>query len=350
MLSKDQKQSVASGGTAVQASGNVTIINSGITTSEARAIALDVAKATFYELSGVARDIASERVEEITNRVIEKLEKENPSGLQKAQDPDFQYALLTVQKEFARTGDVDLGDLLVDLLVDRSKQDQRNILQIVLNESLAVAPKLTDEQLAALAVVFLFRYTINNQIGSHVQFGDYLDKHIVPFSAIIPKTTTSYQHLEFAGCGTTLIGKTLEEIFCNNYPGLFLKGFDREEVASRGISVGVDSKFFTSCLTNPDKLQNNALTKRVIENQIATKELSPEDGGKLLALFDDFKLSPSQVKDKVIQIRPYMAEVFNIWSTTSMQSFTLTSVGMAIGHANIKRLVGEFTALDEWIN
>lgn len=283
MLSKDQKQSVASGGTAVQASGNVTIINSGITTAEARAIALDVAKATFYELSGHARDIASERVEEITNRVIEKLEKDNPRGIQKAQDPDFQYSLLTVQKEFARTGDVNLGDLLVDLLVDRSKQDQRNILQIVLNESLAVAPKLTDEQLSALAVVFLFRYTINNKVLSHELFGIYLDDHIANLAAKLPRTLASYQHLEFAGCGTTLVGKSLEEIFLENYQGLFLKGFDKEEVASRGISVGIDSEFFIPCLTNPVKLQNNALNKKALEKIIANRQLNPEDGGKLLA-------------------------------------------------------------------
>lgn len=100
-----------------------------MTSSEARAIALDVAKATFYELSSVAKETANIRVEEITDQVIKKLENDYPAGLQKANDPDFQYALFTVQKEYARNGDKDLGDLLVDLLVDRSKQDQRDTLR-----------------------------------------------------------------------------------------------------------------------------------------------------------------------------------------------------------------------------
>ena len=91
MLNKKQDQAVAEGGAALQAGGDMNVINTGLTVLEARAIAFDVAKATFYELTGVARDTASSRVEEITNRVIEKLEKEYPAGLQKAQDPGFQY-------------------------------------------------------------------------------------------------------------------------------------------------------------------------------------------------------------------------------------------------------------------
>lgn len=230
MLDKKQDQAVGDGASALQAGGDITVINTGITVLEARAIALDVAKATFYELSGVARDTAASRVEEITNQVIERLEKEYPAGLQKAQDPDFQYSLLTVQKEFARNGDTDLGSLLVDLLVDRSKQDQRDILQIVLNESLATAPKLTNSQLSALALIFLFRYTQNTSVGNHDLFGNYLDRCASPFVDKLPKSQASYQHLEFAGCGTALVGPPLEEQLGNTYQGLFLNGFSSEEI------------------------------------------------------------------------------------------------------------------------
>lgn len=182
MLNKDQSQEASNGATAIQAGGNVSVINVGVSASEARAIALDVAKATFHELSGAAREMASGRVEEITDKVIEKLEREFPDGLQKAKDPDFQYALFTVQKQYARNGDKDLGDLLVDLLVDRSKQDQRDILQIVLNESIETAPKLTEAQLSNLAIIFLFRYTQNQGIGNHQMLGTYFDCNVLPFS------------------------------------------------------------------------------------------------------------------------------------------------------------------------
>jgi len=312
---------------------------------------LDVAKATFYELTGAAKETASVRVEEITDQVIKKLEKDFPAGLQKAKDPDFQYALYTVQKEYARNGDKDLGDLLVDLLVDRSKQDQRDILQIVLNESLATAPKLTDTHLAALAVIFLFKYTQNFGIGNHQMFGDYLDKHLLPFVSKLSKNHAGYQHLQFSGCGSIgLGGNSLEGILGTVYQGQFLKGFDQSEIANRAISVGVDARFFIPCLNDATKLQVNANSKENLEKLLDAQGVSSEDRAKILGLFDLGKMSEPEIKEKLIAIRPYMAEVFEIWTNSPMQTFTLTSVGMAIGHANIKRLIGEFASLAIWIN
>lgn len=351
MLSNDQSQDVGNSATAIQAGGSVTVINVGITAAEARAIALDVARATFYELTGAAKDTASIRVEEITDQVIKKLEKDFPAGLQKAKDPDFQYALFTVQKEYARNGDKDLGDLLVDLLVDRSKQDQRDILQIVLNESLSTAPKLTDTHLAALAVVFLFKYTQNHGVGNHQTFGEYLDKQLFPFVSKLSRNKAGYQHLEFTGCGSIgLAVNSLEGILGTTYQGQFLKGFDLSEIASRAISVGPDSRFFLPCLNDVSKLQVRANSKENLERYLDAEGVSLEDRARIVELFDLGKMSESEIKEKVIDLRPYMAEVFDIWTNSPMQTFTLTSVGMAIGHANIKRLIGEFASLSRWVN
>ena len=107
MLSKDQEQNVAEGSTAIQAGGNVTITKTGLTYAEVRNVALDVFRANFYELAGVAKETAKARAEEITEGFLSKLQKEYPAGLEKSHDPDFQFALFTVQKEYARNGDKD---------------------------------------------------------------------------------------------------------------------------------------------------------------------------------------------------------------------------------------------------
>lgn len=153
------------------------IINQGITYADVREIVLDVFRFNFIQLSQQAMDIAKARAEEITDKFLKQLERQHNEGITNAQDPDFQYALFTVQKEYARTGDENLGDLLVDLLVDRTKHDKRTILQIVLNESLSVAPKLTNDQIAALSIIFLVRHTINNGVNNLLTFNDYLDSY-----------------------------------------------------------------------------------------------------------------------------------------------------------------------------
>jgi hypothetical protein len=258
MLSKDKEQNVAEGSTAIQAGGNVTITKMGLSYLEVREVArdaaLDVFRMNFYQLAGDAKETARARAEEITEEFLSKLQTEHPAGLEKSHDPDFQYALFTVQKEYARNGDKDLGDLLVDLLVDRSKQEQRDILQIVLNESLRTAPKLTENQLAVLAVVFLFKYTQNFGVGNHQMLGDHLDKYVAPFASKVVKNQACYQHLEFSGCGSISIGAiSLEQILGQTYQGLFLKGFEQTEVSDRGISIGTDSRFFIQCFKGSDK-------------------------------------------------------------------------------------------------
>lgn len=351
MLNKDQKQQAGEGATAVQAGGDIVITQVGLSYTEVRDVALDVFRANFYQLAGPAMETAKARAQEITEEFLKKLQQENPDGFGKGQDPDFQHALFTVQKEYARNGDKDLGDLLVDLLVDRSKQDQRDILQIVLNESLGTAPKLTDSQLAVLAVIFLFRYTQSQWIGNHQQLGEYFDRHVAPFASKLVKNSSCYQHLEFTGCGSVQLGGvTLEDILDQTYPGQFLKGFDQSEVTSREVSIGLDQRFFMPCLNDPTKFQVRANNKKLLEQNLETYGIGSEDRTKIVAMFDIGKMSHPEIREKCIAIRPFMESVFDTWSDSPMKSFTLTSVGMAIGHANIKRLVGEFASLSIWIN
>ena len=61
MLDKPQTQTVAAGGTAIQAGGAVAVTNFGLSYLEVRDVALDVFRANFYQLAGVAAETASVR-------------------------------------------------------------------------------------------------------------------------------------------------------------------------------------------------------------------------------------------------------------------------------------------------
>lgn len=345
----EQAQKGGMGSTNIQAQ-EIHVTN-GLSYPEVRQVALDVFKSNFYELAGEAKNIAQSRAEEITEQFLSKLKIENPSGFTKSQDPDFQHALYTVQKEFARNGDEDLGGLLVDLLVDRSKQEQRDILQIVLNESLAIAPKLPNHHLNVLAIVFLFRYTQNRNVLSIETLCDYLDQHVKPFANNVPTNDASYQHLEFTGCGTVSMGDIiLEDILGSTYQGLFMKGISKDEIESSNLSIGFDSRFFIPCLNNKALFQVSVISNEVLVERFEQFSITDMDKGLITGFFNKNKMSSAEIKDKYIDSRPYMEQVFNGWSDSQMKSLNLTSVGIAIGHANIKRLVGKFADLSIWIN
>lgn len=352
MFGANQDQNVGNSAIAVQAGNDVNITHNGLSYSEVRDVALDVFRANFFQLTGPAMETARARAEEITEDFLKKLQQENPDGFGKGQDPDFQYALFTVQREYARNGDKDLGDLLIDLLVDRSKQEQRDILQIVLNESLSTAPKLTESQLSVLTIIFIFKYAQAQWVGNLALLGKLFDQAVLPFSPKIATNDACYQHLEFTGCGSIshMNGTSLESLIEHSYQGLFFKGFNHSEIAARGISIGASVNFFTPCINDPSKFQVKALNTRLLSDLYTENNINTDDQAKINALFGEYKMSHDEIREKCVNIRPFMNSVFESWANSRMNSFTLTSVGIAISHANIKRLIGEFASLSIWIN
>lgn len=326
-------------------------INKGITYADAREIALDVFRANFLQLSEQAACIARKRAEEITDKFIKQLEKQNNSGVVNAQDPDFQHALFIVQKEYARTGDEDLGDLLVDLLVDRTKHDKRTILQIVLNESLSAAPKLTNDQLAALSIVFIINHTIDHGLNNLQSFSKYLDSCFAPYANILTENQSCYQHLAFAGCGTISIGNMdIIQVLKHSYKGLFSKGFTNEDVENANVKFSDFPTLFTSCLHESNKIQINAMSEDVLREKAKNMSISEKDLNALINLNNSFLMTDDEARSYIIKERDYMEKVFTVWKNSYMKNLTLTSVGIAIGHANVKRNIGEFTDLSIWIN
>jgi hypothetical protein len=346
----EQNQKAGHNSTNIQAHGSV-VIHQGLTIANARQIALDVFRENYLSLSGDAADLARLRAEEITEKFLKDLQEQNPEGVKQAGDPDFQHAIFTVQKEYARCGDKELGDLLVDLLVDRTKQSSRSILQIVLNESLSVAPKLTQDQISALSLVFLFRYTINYSVKNLASLDTFLDHHVAPFIEVIEKKEACYQHLEYSGCGTVGLGSLdLSEVFRRNYAGLFSKGFDETQFQAKQMTIPYSHPIFIRCLHDGAKKQVNAMNEDVIKEVAAQQNIIGDDVNKLVSLTMECLMSQEEAKKFVIGRRGYMERLFDVWETSSIKHFTLTSVGIAIGHANVKKNVGEFTNLSIWIN
>jgi len=346
----EQVQQVGEGATAIQAAGSV-VINNGLTYTEVRAVVLDVFQSNFLQLAGEAKEIARQRAEEITDKFLGKLQKENPAGLSQAQSPDFQYGLFSVQRDFARTADSNLGDLLVDLLVDRTKRTERDMVQIVLNECLLVAPKLTNAQLSALAVVFYFKYCSEVGIVTFQQLSAKLEQFVRPFLETLPRSATSYQHLEFAGCGTVQVtSSSLEDILWNRYQGLFDKGFDAAELSGATFYFNQQQQLTGACNLDSSKIQVRAQNLDHLEKLLSTYRIPPEDAQKLRQAFGKNRLNSVEIRAKCIELFPYMHSLFDLWTNTNLHNITLTSVGIGLAHANIKRLTGGFAELSVWVN
>jgi hypothetical protein len=350
-MPKNGKQIQKSGDDSINIQAGQIITIKGLSIEDVKTIALDVFKSNFYELRGIAKDTAKERAEEITNKFLAELMSRNPDGLQSAKDPDVQCAIFTAQREYARTGDKELGDILIDILVDRTKESNRSVLQIVLNESLQVAPKLTKNQLDALSIIFNFRYAFYTKMSNLDVLKHYLDYRIAPFVESLTKSATCYQHLAYAGCGMISIGSTsLEELFKRSYTGLFIKGFPQSEmdnIVNNNPSTGL---MFIKCMRNPLLVQINAINEENIRKRSKEINLDDEAIKKLIQIQNQYTMTPAEIKSDLQSMHPCMEKLFDVWNDSLMKNTTLTSVGIAIGHANIRRVTKETHNLSIWIN
>jgi len=345
------KQIQKSGSDSVNIQTKSINIQTGLTYSDVREIALDVFKNNFEKLSVVAADIAKKRAEEITEKFLHELENSNREALNQAQDPDFQYSLFTVQKEYARSGNKNLGDLLVDILVERTKVPQRGLLQIVLNESLAVAPKLTTSQLSALSIIFSLKYTRYLRMTSLDMLRHYLSYRLAPFVEDLPKSRASYQHLEFTGCGSISIGSTsITNIFKQTYPGVFTRGFSREQFDNEIGKIKGAERLLIPCLRNSSLFQFNAAYFEVLKESIKKEGINGSDYSKIETFWKKFLMDDEELKNDLFSKNDKMVLLYDIWENTPMKNMTLTSVGIAIAHAYTRSKTGDSDDLSIWIN
>lgn len=351
MLNKNEIQG-GDESTNIQHSQNVTVNNThnyGLTYTDAKEIALDVFKTNFYQLSKEAASIAKQRAEEITDKFLNELKEQLPDGISQMNQPDIQYALFTVQKEYARTGDKELLENLVNILVDRVAANERSLLQIVLNESLDVLPKLTNEQLDILSLVFLLRYSRRLNISNIEDFKNYLLESIIPFM-VDAKEESNYQHLEFTGCGSvSVLGHKIEDNFADSYKGLFSKGFSMEEFKSVLKDEKLSTTVLSPCLHNENLFQVSSVDDAQLEKICVDAGADRNLVEGIKKLQNSKIMTSKEVKDFVIGLDPLIKQLFEIWEESPLRMVTLTSVGIAIAQANIKRKISEQYNLSIWI-
>jgi len=345
---KNLKQEGAEGSTNLQ--GQSIVINQGISYQDAKSIALDVFKSNYLELSAKAADTARKRAEELVDDFISEVKERNPNSLNSMEDPGMQYAIFTAQKEYAKTGDKDLSDMLVDILVDRAAQQERNLKQIVLDESLTVVPKLTLSQLDTLTIIFILKYSRNFNIGNIQLLKEYLEEYISPFTSLLSKEQSLFQHLEFAGCGSISLGSSkIEDTLLKTYKGIFCKGFTKEQFENIGIPNEKYAPLVIPCLQDATKFQLAAIDDETLEQK--AKELGIEEAeiNKLKPFMNGYQMNAVEAKEIIMQQGEFMKTLFDIWDTSPIKNMTLTSVGIAVATANLRRKTGITVDLGIWI-
>lgn len=335
----DKSQSQISGDSSLNIQAQ-SISISGVSAGEARQIAIDVYRANFSALAQEAATTAMERATVLSDRLIDKLAKQFPETLSEFKQPGMQIAVLTAQREYARSGDKLVEDLLVSVLVDRAREKTRTLRQIAFDEALQIIPKLTDKQVDALTLNTL----VNDQYfmaRSEAGLKKYLG-FLVQFKVALGFRSPNVSHLEFAGCvkqsTTSSSQRSLDYYLKNTYPGLFPKPFTKEHFEK---TIPSPELFRDLLVPHGDAglVRLNAISTQDINQFFSARGMENELKKPLFDLLRSSSLGFDDVKRSLVALQEGLEFVFS-FDNHDLLRLELTPVGMAVACANFKRRIG----------
>ena len=348
MINDDKKtQSAGDGSTNTQAN-NITVYN-GITYPDAKEIAF---KANFLELANIAKETARVRAEELLDTYLDRLKQKNAEAISELKNPGMQIAMYEAQKSYAKTGDKDLENLLVEILVERSETTERNLKQITLDEAIQIAPKITKDHLSILTLNFFVTKCVVPNIHSYEDFKLRFLEVLQKISNDIFISNASVSYLKYTGCITPMTDgtfKEIEKLITNNYGGLFMNGYSEEEISKIFENKPIKPEWLCTNTNDKSKTQLAFMSEYFLETSLDSKNEDIKTINFLKKEFNKNLFKPEDVRKKILADYPNLEKTFEFWKN-SLNSFDLTSVGVAIAISNLNQITGHFTRIDEWIS
>ncbi len=334
-----------------------TINNYGLNYSDAKDMMLDIFETNFVRLSESASQLALKRAEELTTQYLTKLKDENPEAIQTIEDPDMLYILLEAQKQYARNGEPILREMLVDLLVKRTEENDRTLKQIVLNESIITVPRLTNIQIDILTICFLItecRFDFIREVGDFIGFIDtFLASKFDDLGILeIPLSDSNIRHLEYVGCASIAPSESsLSKIFRRNYRSIFTSEFNLDQLFVEEDFKDILKEHFLS----PSKEKTNLYHMRNLHyldilQKIQELGLDDTSSERIMNIREEFELTDDEIYEVLTKVDSRMIGLFNFWESSIISEMQLTSVGKAIAHTNICKVYNIHDPLDIWIH
>jgi len=200
---------------------------SGITPEQAKSISNETFMNNFPTFMKVAEATAANRVAELTEKIVDRMSILE-GALESFSDPDFLCALNAAQTNFARVGGDELGDFLTEVISDRSDPKNHSMLDFVLSEAVEVAPRLSVEQIDAVAMLHILNET---KLGNINSIQD-LEKQFCEGSKKITQayncSSFSFSHLEYFG--VVSINKLYKKDIFRKFHRIYFGNFDNYNI------------------------------------------------------------------------------------------------------------------------
>lgn len=345
------KKTQDSGNGCLNVQAETVTINTGISIAQIREIALEVFQNNFYNLAGIAKDTALLRAQEITEQFLREFATRNPNGIEASKEPDFQYSLYTIQKAYARSGDKVLANLLVDMLVEKTISDQKDVLQVTINEALEVVSKITYDQLAILKFYFdLEGIGCSNRFTTVKEIADHICRHILPIVRKPVLSAANFNHLIFIGClNQTNVINFFESVVANYFPGVFSKGFSLEDITQLLKNKINVHELIIPYLKDCNLWQFKYLTFNDLYFKLQQMGATEIEFTELKKFWFKHLMNKDEIRNEFYRERGEVLELVSLWQNIKYARYNLTNIGVVIANAYSRTCGGNEIDPSTWI-
>lgn len=343
---KDENQSQQAGDNSINVQGKTVVVHQGMSLEQ-----LDEVKSyidnqmtkqfreNFISLTGQAQVDAEQRARDLLEEFIDRLASEAPENITTVNSVSMQNAIYNAQKTAAITGDTDLADTLVDILVDKSGTEPQSFKGVVLSEALEVAGKLTTDQINALTVIVMLSRTLKFGWRSPELAVDGFAYQCEPFYNLIPKNNSAFQYMAYTGVGATTFGNSYYAQLAKSYNGSFSKGFTKSQIPE-SLYPFLESDCFVLSHEDGDNsvYKPGVATSQSLEDQLNMQHPIAEFATDYRTLIEGYQLEDSEVESFIRSRNSELAEFIDRLQGLGANAFVLSTVGIAIGQANWRRV------------
>ncbi|MFE1909358.1 LPO_1073/Vpar_1526 family protein [Streptomyces gardneri] len=337
-----RRQSSGDNSTNLQAGGDINLMGLGYRDVKevAEGVAMDVFRKNFEKLSMDAHSIAHARAVEFAHNLVEVIHEREPQSLQSLGEPGVQAAILEAQSGYARAGDSDLAELLIELLIQRVSRGERDTTQLAMDRALNVALNASKQHYSLLSCNLVLKQLAYGPVKSTEEVASRLAHSLSPFAAdLFEIDPFDLDYLTGLGCLIATAGKmTPGDYIRMNYPGLFSEGFPVKDVKNPRL---MDTPLVRKLEGGRERYAINAITVRELHDLARANDLSDlyEDACDILW---GAALNPREIENLLVQHSPELRNSFQRCVTLGLPAYVNTAIGTAIAHSNMRRMHPDF--------
>ncbi len=264
-----------------------------------------------------------------------------------------QEALVNAQRVYVMLPDDIILEMVTDAFMQVALGERDHTMTLLAYDALEAMTHMEHGHYHILALLLLFHYSRNTNNISTAAFRRYAKKYVEPLLADLPAEYSYYQQLEYLQT-VTMSGRDalLGEILRDSYPYFFAyRGFTESELTDLLQEERLRAEFVVKSIYG-DYYKLAVADFSALSDFFRRAGVQDEEKRHALTKLMQSRPVPYDRREghRVLQATsPVLAQLADIWDSSMMRRCAPTLLGMYIGRAYIKEVIGEEFDLSRWI-